>query len=40
VAVDALEVIEKASEQQRTTASHIARILLEDGARQLAGRAA
>jgi hypothetical protein len=33
---DALEVIERVALEQRTTASHVARRLLEDAARELA----
>jgi len=36
IARAAYEVIERAAEAQRTTPSHIARVLLEDGARELA----
>jgi uncharacterized protein (DUF1778 family) len=36
VARDAYEVIERAAEARRTTPSHVARVLLEDGARALA----
>ena len=35
---DALEVIEKVAAERRTTPSQVARVLLEDGARQLEQR--